>query len=150
MPPVPAPLQTELEEPLHLFLRTVNVALGRNGPFLHVAVKDAMTLKSLLQQINELDNPERPTSRRHEFLEFLESEYQRAVAQILNPQSDEEARLLGVLQISASQRTLVMQKLSSTTHDFRGKVYTTLPTECHADKGVAPPVGHFGHPTELC
>ncbi len=50
MPPAPALLQTELEEPLHLFLRTVNIALCRNGPFLHVAVKDAMTLKGLLRQ----------------------------------------------------------------------------------------------------
>ncbi len=150
MPPAPAPLQTELEEPLRLFLRTVNIALVRNGPFLHVAVKDAMTLKGLLRQLNELDKPELPTSRRQEFKEYLESEYQRAVAQILNPQSDEEARLLGVMQISASQRTLVMQKLSSTTHDFREEVYKTLRTEFQADKGVAPPVVHFGHPTELC
>ncbi len=144
MPPAPAPLQSELEKPMHLFLRTVNVALVRNGLFLHVSFKDAMTLKGLLRQITELWRNKMeykfhlPIAKRQIFEEVLESDYMGAVADILNPKNAEEKMLVRVLLTNVLQRTVVMQNLSSTSHNFRGDVFKTLRTNRAYDKGVAP------------
>ena len=111
---------------------------------MHVAVKDAMMLKGLLRALNELWKNKLeykfhlPITRRQIFEEGLESDYMGAVADILNPQSAAEARLVRVLLTNVLQRTLVVQKLSSNSHHFRGDVFNTFRTLRQAEKGVAP------------